>query len=365
MVGDCEGKDLLGGKRGLAFAAGAVHMLCRFQLEAHTIRGENLVLIGSSAEMGSWDLASSIKMKTTTELYPMWWSPVVKISEDRVEYKYGKVRNGDASAVVWESSGSECNRVLERRQGRFVVHDFEWGSLQKYPFGFELNTNEEFCTDAPKKFPAPALSSDAVSPAPGKLKIAILGSSVARGCFAWNLDGWAQRLARAIDEKYGHLVLNFSETGANVQSTISRFNRLVAPQKPDIVVISLSLGNEGIFRCQPNDRMKLQTTFEKGIRHLVEKARALGCKVFLGGIYPNGNCTPETYWFLRDTHKNLRTFDVPVLEWLDSLDDGRGRWAEGISIDPAHPNSRGHQLMFEAIDLSLFADVNVDGQEKN
>jgi hypothetical protein len=45
---------------------------------------------------------------------------------------------------------------------------------------------------------------------------------------------------------------------------------------------------------------------------------------------------------------------VPILDWLDVLDDGDGGWKSGISLDVAHPNTAGHKLMFEVIDLDIF-----------
>jgi hypothetical protein len=50
----------------------------------------------------------------------------------------------------------------------------------------------------------------------------------------------------------------------------------------------------------------------------------------------------------------MLTWGVPVLNWLDNLDNGQGHWRDNISFDPAHPNSKGHQLMYEAIDLNIF-----------
>ena len=34
------------------------------------------------------------------------------------------------------------------------------------------------------------------------------------------------------------------------------------------------------------------------------------------------------------------------------MDDGKGHWKEGTFADAGHPNSNGHKLMFESIDLS-------------
>jgi hypothetical protein len=50
----------------------------------------------------------------------------------------------------------------------------------------------------------------------------------------------------------------------------------------------------------------------------------------------------------------MLNWDVPILDWLAAVDNGHGRWQEGTSFDPSHPNTIGHQLMYEAIDQRLF-----------
>ena len=55
----------------------------------------------------------------------------------------------------------------------------------------------------------------------------------------------------------------------------------------------------------------------------------------------------------------MLSWGVPVLDWLAAVDDGQGAWKAGISFDPAHPNTIGHRLMYEAIDLRLF-EMNLE-----
>ena len=93
--------------------------------------------------------------------------------------------------------------------------------------------------------------------------------------------------------------------------------------------------------------------------------RDIGASPILGGVYPNNDYSPEHYWLLKDTHNRLLNWGVPVLDWLAVLDNGQGRWKDGISFDPAHPNTIGHRLMYEAINLDLFdIDKGELAQEK-
>ena len=61
-------------------------------------------------------------------------------------------------------------------------------------------------------------------------------------------------------------------------------------------------------------------------------------------------------------HQEMETWGVPVLDFLSATDNGRGHWKKGIYQDAMHPNEKGHRLMFEAIDLTLFDRLNVNSK---
>lgn len=346
MVADCQHSLFDLSMVGLIFFT-MVSPMYKFQVEAHTSLGETLILVGSIPSLGEWSVTKGLKLKTSGEKYPLWWTDRVDLGVDdsqRVEYKYVKVGNGKEE---WEAPYSKANRWVSVENNSITVHDFWFGNVQKYPFGF---------IDPPVKAPDVTVS-------PGKLKIAVVGSSVACGCNAWELQGWAYHLREAVKEKYGHVVVNLAESGSNTRRTLSKFDAVVTPQKPDIVLLSLSLGNEGLFDCQPHDRKKVQKEFESGIQKLLEKIQSIGSKPVLCGLYPNGNCNAETYWLVKDTEKKLRQLGVPLIEWRSAVDNGSGKWKDGIFTDHAHPNSEGHRIMFQAIDLELFRTPEVAAKQ--
>ena len=184
-------------------------------------------------------------------------------------------------------------------------------------------------------------------------KVAVIGSSVAAGFCSHQERGWAWRLAQALQPS-GIDLVNVSEPGTNVRITIERFSRVVPPEQPNIVVIALSLGNEGLASCTAAERRSVQRGFEEGLLKLVRMTAELGAAAVLGGVYPNDDYSLEHYKVLRETQARMLSWGVPVLNWLPVLDDGRGRWKPGTSSDPGHPNTTGHRLMFETIDLLIF-----------
>ncbi|MEH1925391.1 DUF1796 family putative cysteine peptidase [Nostoc sp.] len=319
----------------------------RFQISAYTQTGEYIGIVGSTPELGLWDITKCIHLHTSSDRYPLWWTNIdIQISGDgqKVEYKYVRLdTNGNAT---WESL-LDTNRWIpidsNNDANTIIVDDGAFGYLQPYPFGYIEN-------------PAVRISLDEESQG---LKIVVIGSSVALGHKAWFLKGWVWLLAQALQQKYGHKLVNVSEVGANVSRTVARFGSVVTPEQPDIVIIALSLGNEGLAYCPPHERRAVQRRFESGLQQLVKMTRDIGAIPILGGVYPNGDYSQEHYSLIRDTHNRMLSWGVTVLDWLAAVDDGQGRWKAGTSFDPAHPNTVGHSLMYQQIDHHLF-DIEKD-----
>jgi hypothetical protein len=329
----------------------------RFQISAYTQTGESIGIVGSIAKLGLWQIKKCVHLRTNSDRYPLWWTDTeINIEpsfnsgdNQRVEYKYVRLdANGTAR---WEAVGP--NRWIpidsEDYSQKIIVDDGAFGYLQPYPFGY---------------FEEPAVKMPQNEESQ-KLKIVVIGSSVAFGYKAWLLRNWTWLLGQALQQKYGHQIVNVSEVGANVGRTIARFASVVIPEKPDIVIIALSLGNEGLAHCLPHERRAIQRRFESGLQQLVKMTRDIGARPILGGVYPNNDYSPEHYWLLKDTHNRMLSWGVSTLDWLAALDNGQGRWKDGISGDPAHPNTIGHRIMYDAIALNLFAiDKNELAKEK-
>ena len=324
----------------------------RFQVKAPTQNGEMIGIVGSISQFGSWDIKKYLPLRTSGDRYPIWWVDVeidplnLPDAEEKIEYKYVRIdANGKAQ---WEYE-NDTNRwvpiELEHigsKTSTIIVDDVAFGYVHPFPYGYLENAIGLEPESKPE------------TDSQNGLKVLVLGSSVAMGCSAWLLKGWANQLGQTLKEKFGHQLVNRSQLGANVSSTIERFASVVVPEKPDLVIISLSLGNEGLAYCRPHDRRAVQRRYESGLQQLIKMTQDLGAIPVIGGLYPHGDYNPEHNWLLRDTHARMLRWGVPILDWLDAVDDGDGGWKSGISLDVAHPNTAGHHLMFEAINLDIF-----------
>jgi lysophospholipase L1-like esterase len=324
----------------------------RFQVKAPTQNGEMIGIVGSISQFGLWDIKKYLPLQTSGDRYPIWWVDVeidpstLTDSEEKIEYKYVRI---DANGKFQWECEKETNRWIPiekehigSKTSTIIVDDLAFGNVHPCPYGYLENAIASEPESSPEKDPQ------------NGLKVLVLGSSVAMGCSAWLLNGWANQLGLTLKEKFGHQLINRSQLGANVSSTIERFASVVVPEKPDLVIISLSLGNEGLAYCRPHDRRAVQRRYESGLQQLIKMTQDLGAIPVIGGLYPNGDYNPEHNWLLRDTHHRMLRWGVPILDWLDALYDGYGGWKSGISLDVAHPNTAGHKLMFEAINLDIF-----------
>lgn len=330
----------------------------RFQIIAPTKPGESIGLVGSTPELGEWDITKAIRLSTSGDRFPLWsteqaidFSQSIALGiSDNPQYKYVWF---DANGYgQWEFWGG--NRWIplkpEVESGIIVVDDGAYGYWQPYPFGYLEQSPFTFKQQIASK-------SDG-------LKIVVIGSSVALGYKAWLLRGWAWQLGHILQEKYGHRLVNVSQLGSNVHSAIARFPSVVAPQKPDVVIISLSLGNEGLAHCPPYERRAVQRRFESGLQQLIKMTRELGAIPILGGVYPHNDYKPEHDWLLKDTHQRMLSWDIPILDWLDAVDNGWGCWQPKTSFDPAHPNTLGHNAMYQAINLDLFSPESLKREQE-
>ncbi|WP_404790444.1 DUF1796 family putative cysteine peptidase [Altericista sp. CCNU0014] len=324
----------------------------RFQINAYTQIGESIGIVGSTPELGHWQVTKCILLRTNSERYPLWWTeenidiqPCLNtVDSQRIEYKY--VRLSSDGTRQFEALG--LNRWIpvqhEDASAVIVIDDGEFNYAQSHPFGYleETSTKQN------------------LSQGSENLKILVLGSSVALGYKAWMFRGWSWLLGQSLRLKFGHQVVNASEVGANASRTIARFPSVVAREQPDIVIVSLSLGNEGLAHCAPHQRKSVQRRFEAGLQQLVKMTRDLGALPILGSVYPHNDYCAEHYSLLLDTHNRMLNSNEMVLDWLSAVDDGQGRWREGTSFDPSHPNLIGHQLMYQAIDLNFFEINNIE-----
>ena len=190
--------------------------------------------------------------------------------------------------------------------------------------------------------------------------IAVLGSSLAAGWVTSReakfdmQNGWAFRLERLLSDR-GFKTVNIAKPGDTTQKALDRLDKELFPLKPDFVIISLSLENEGIRGIQGKIPEQVYKEFQSNLRSIIRSCREHNIVPIVASCYPSDNYTEDRhYQYIKNMNLKLAGWDVPGINLLGALDNGRGGFVEGVTFDLDHPNSRGHAELFYSVVPSLF-----------
>ena len=150
----------------------------------------------------------------------------------------------------------------------------------------------------------------------------------------------------------GWTYTNASIGGNTTVDLINRFYTDLVPLQPDVVIIGLSLANEGILN--PTGKQAIFEQYIDNMFQLVDMCRQQGFKVIVTGCYPNNSYTSVEYNYIKQADKFLQSSQIPFINFLGSVDNGAGQWRTGMYFDAGHPNDIGYTAMYRAIPLTLF-----------
>jgi hypothetical protein len=193
-------------------------------------------------------------------------------------------------------------------------------------------------------------------------RIAVFGSSVANGRgdeFA--RDGYTG-LLRILMARKGWEVLNQSRGGDSTMTLMTRFAPVGAPDpktrylttvNPSYVVIGLSFGNENLYESKSKaEKDAVYDRYLKGIRAVVDRARQNGITPIVMLCYTRDLYSPADYEYVRRANVEQAQWDVPTVNVLGAIDDGKGHWALGW--DDKHPQNSGHHEFLYSFVPTLF-----------
>ena len=190
------------------------------------------------------------------------------------------------------------------------------------------------------------------------INITFFGSSVCRGAGAEDNHGYGWQLFHngAMDTtkfKYFN-----ASTGGDNTIKVEKEDRILIklyPTNPDIVVIGLSLANEGLMTPQnDNGREQIVEQFRSRLLAMADSLNSLGIKPVIVNCYAQSHFNKSHYDFTKKMNQIINTWKYPSINVLGTIDDLEGKWVEGYLADPGHPNTSGHQEMSYAIVPSLF-----------
>ncbi|MFA6341036.1 MAG: GDSL-type esterase/lipase family protein [Candidatus Paceibacterota bacterium] len=177
--------------------------------------------------------------------------------------------------------------------------------------------------------------------------IAIFGDSIAFGLNDED-GGWVERLRRyfhVADKKYE--INNFSVSGDDTEELLKRFKTECSISKTDQIIFAVGI----------NDSLYISfEEFKRNLEILIDQAKKFTKDIVFIGLTPvDESKVAPIPWNAEFSYnnKNIRKFNDAIkdiakknkLKFIDTLD----RLNKDDLDDGLHPNSIGHQKMFEVI----------------
>ncbi len=185
--------------------------------------------------------------------------------------------------------------------------------------------------------------------------ICIFGDSITWGAYDPKNGGWVTLLRNNLEPKDGS-VYNCGISGDNTDDLLKRFKVEAKARKPEVVIFAVGINDSQYTNSRENSRVP-KARFIANLHTLIEQAKELTNSILFVGLtnveesklmpipwsskdknYDNANASLYNS-FIEEVCKD---YDLPFLNILDLL---------GIKDlhDGLHPNSNGHQKIFERV----------------
>jgi len=196
-------------------------------------------------------------------------------------------------------------------------------------------------------------------------RILVFGASITYG--AWDREGgWVQRLRKFLDEKtLTFRIYNLGITGNTTKELLERFEfeakqRFKLKERDDRIII-FSIGiNDSQFVISKNDLRTKPEKFTENIQKLIGLAKKFNSKIAFLGLTPVDELkTTPTSWDRDKTYKNenVRKYNEIIksvckennISFIEIFEKWIKSDYKKLLEDGLHPNSEGHQKIFEIV----------------
>ncbi len=193
--------------------------------------------------------------------------------------------------------------------------------------------------------------------------VTFFGSSVCYGSGAEKNHGYAWQFFQSGAIDTTHFQYFNASTGGDNTLKVEKEDRLgkkLYPTDPDIVVLGLSLGNEGILTPKDdNGREQILEQYRSRLLALADSLHRGGMQPVIVNCYANNNFGAPHYEATQRMNRLINTWPYPSVNVLGTVDDLTGKWVEGYWTDALHPNTAGHREMSYALVPSLFEAIRL------
>ena len=200
-------------------------------------------------------------------------------------------------------------------------------------------------------------------------RICVFGDSIAHG--AWDKEGgWVQRLNRFFVEKYllnpnfYCSVYNLSISGNTTEDLLERFEfeikqRLKEEENKTIVIFAIG-ANDSDFVHSKNDFWVQPEKTKKNIKKFIEITQKFSTEIIFVGLTPAEEEKVNPMPWDTDKYsknKNIQRYNEIIksvceenkIHFIEIFDEFQKTDYKKLLEDGVHPNSEGHQKIFEIV----------------
>jgi len=201
-------------------------------------------------------------------------------------------------------------------------------------------------------------------------RILIFGDSIIYGAWDTMRGGWADRLRTFCMEKelknpeFDYSVYNLGISGDTSEDVLKRLeneiNCRVWENEEIIIIFAIGI-NDSCFVKSKNIFLSTENSFKKNIQKLIKLSKKYSSKIIFVGLTPveESKTNPISWSTTGKSYKNkyIKNYDnimklvcqendiyfIDMLKELSKIDYKK------LLEDGGHPNSKGHQKMFEVV----------------
>lgn len=193
--------------------------------------------------------------------------------------------------------------------------------------------------------------------------ICLFGDSITWGAWDPERGGWGARLRSYFETNNIEVnVFNCGVSGDNTEDLLQRFKVEASAREPNIIILSIGINDSQYVNSKDNPRIPIKK-FQNNLQKLVNQAKYFTTRIIFIGLtkvdesktmpipwdtvkfYDMDNVS-EYNFALKKFCQNNKLLFIDMLDLLDDTD----------LEDGLHPNSYGHQKIFERIKNFLLHD---------
>ncbi|HEX9609106.1 MAG TPA: GDSL-type esterase/lipase family protein [Candidatus Paceibacterota bacterium] len=186
------------------------------------------------------------------------------------------------------------------------------------------------------------------------MTICVFGDSIAWG--AYDVEGgWVERLKRYVWTTHDGEVYNLGISGDTSDGVLARLTQEAKPREPDLIIIAVGVNDAQYEETPSNPRTSIES-FSENINAIANEAKALAKKVvFIGLTCVDESRTKPISWSPKKFYDNerIRAYNEALMVAAGSMHHSCVRTFDLLEVsdfeDGLHPNSKGHEKLFEHI----------------